>query len=204
MLENEKFDKPARNNPDESPPCCGPTSGQSDCCSPGSGGSKSFKTAIFVVVILLACAVAAHSLLTKGNRTANTSPPTESFRADLASLALFNSEGAEQKAVFILLADESGGLDEKTFQQTEQAASRITSKGTPIGTVTIDSKSDDYALLTKNFSIDSFPSVVIMVKGAGSAVVSGQITEARLLEAFVEASTAGPCCPGSDPSCCPK
>jgi hypothetical protein len=201
MVENEKSDKFAKNDLDETQPCCGPTSGQSDCCS---SGSKSFKTAVFVVVILLACVVAARSLLTRGNRTANTSSQTESFRADLMSLALLNSEAAEQKAVFILLADESEELVEKALQQMQQATGKITSKGTPTGTFTIDSKSDDYALLTRNLSIDSFPSVVIMVKGGGSAVVSGQITEARLLEGFVEASTAGPCCPGSDPSCCPK
>ena len=35
-------------------------------------------------------------------------------------------------------------------------------------------------------------------------VVSGEITEAKLLSAFVRASTpVGPCGPGSGPSCCP-
>jgi hypothetical protein len=126
------------------------------------------------------------------------------FRTDFASLALLNSEAAGQEAVFLLLADESGEPAEKVLQQMEQAASKITAKGTSIGTFTIDSKSNDYAMLTENLSIDSFPSVVTVVRGRGNSVVSGQITETKLIEAFVEVSTASSCCPGSDPSCCPK
>jgi hypothetical protein len=46
---------------------CGPTEASGgDCCSPGSGGGKSWKTAIFVLVVLAACAVGAHSVLTNG------------------------------------------------------------------------------------------------------------------------------------------
>ncbi len=37
-----------------------------DCCSSGSGSLKSLKTAIFVLVILAAGALAAHSVLTNG------------------------------------------------------------------------------------------------------------------------------------------
>jgi hypothetical protein len=46
---------------------CGPTDASGgDCCSPGSGGGKSWKTAIFVLVVLAAGAVGAHSVLTNG------------------------------------------------------------------------------------------------------------------------------------------
>lgn len=46
---------------------CSDTSGlKGDCCSSGSGAWKSLKTALFVLVILAACAVAAHSVLSNG------------------------------------------------------------------------------------------------------------------------------------------
>jgi hypothetical protein len=86
----------------------------------------------------------------------------------------------------------------------EQAAGKITAKGTPAAAFRIDSKSDDYALLTKRLSVGSFPSVVVLVKGRGSSVVSDQITEARLLEAFLEANTPVSCCPANSPACCPR
>ena len=37
-----------------------------ECCSSGSGSLKSLKTALFILVILAACAVAAHSVLSNG------------------------------------------------------------------------------------------------------------------------------------------
>ena len=41
------------------------TGGQ--CCSSGSGSWKSLKTALFILVILAACTVAAHSVLSNGS-----------------------------------------------------------------------------------------------------------------------------------------
>ncbi|MHC4678555.1 MAG: cytochrome c biogenesis CcdA family protein [Planctomycetota bacterium] len=66
----------------------------------------------------------------------------------MTSLALSDSQAAGQEAVFVLLPDESGEAAERLLQQMEQAAGKITENGTPVGTFKIDSKSDDYALLT--------------------------------------------------------
>ncbi len=69
MDANEDNGKQAESCSDSSAPSC-----DVDCCSPSSGGGgKSWKTAVFVVVILLAGAVAAHSLLTKNGETASVS-----------------------------------------------------------------------------------------------------------------------------------
>ena len=51
---------------------CNDSSGSGgDCCSSGSGSLKSLKTVIFVLVIIAACALAAHSVLSNGT---NNSP----------------------------------------------------------------------------------------------------------------------------------
>ncbi len=69
MDANKDNGKQAESCSDSSAPSC-----DVDCCSPSSGdGGKSWKTAVFVVVILLAVAVAAHSLLTKNGETASVS-----------------------------------------------------------------------------------------------------------------------------------
>jgi hypothetical protein len=193
MAEKEELNAPAGDDLDRSGSCCTPGSGRTDCCGSGSGGSKCIRTVIFFVVILLACVVAGRSLLTRGNKTASMTPP-----------ALSDSRVADNEAVLVLLTDETGDATQETLQQMEQAAGKITAKGTPAAAFRIDSKSDDYALLTKRLSVGSFPSVVVLVKGHGSSVVSGQITEARLLEAFLEANTPASCCPANSPACCPR
>lgn len=47
---------------------CDSSSGDDVCCSP-SGGKKSWRTVLFVTVLMLAGAVAAHSVLTNGDKT---------------------------------------------------------------------------------------------------------------------------------------
>jgi hypothetical protein len=46
-----------------------------ECCSSDSGSLKSLKTAIFVLVIIAACALAAHSVLTKGTNSPCSGSP---------------------------------------------------------------------------------------------------------------------------------
>jgi len=49
---------------------CSDSSGSGgDCCSSGSGSLKSLKTVIFVLVIIAACALAAHSVLSEGTNS---------------------------------------------------------------------------------------------------------------------------------------
>ena len=90
MDANEDSGKQAESSCDSSTPGCGV-----DCCSPSSGGGgKNWKTAVFVVVILLAGAVAAHSLLTKNGETASISGEgTSSFgTSSLAGKAGLSTE----------------------------------------------------------------------------------------------------------------
>ena len=86
MDTNEDNGKQAESCCDSSAPGCGV-----DCCSPSSGGGgKNWKTMVFVVVILLAGVVAAHSLLTKNGETASVSGEgTSSF----GTSSLFDEAG---------------------------------------------------------------------------------------------------------------
>jgi hypothetical protein len=59
METNEEMTQENENNTNS------PDSG-GECCSSGSGRYKSLKTALFVLAILAACAVAAHSVLSNG------------------------------------------------------------------------------------------------------------------------------------------
>ena len=122
---------------------------------------------------------------------------------NLASLAELNSLAADKKAVFILLAGDSQQATEKVGRALEQTSKTITEKGTPVAIFTLDSNKDDYARLVKDLSIESFPSVVVMGKGAGVSVVSGTVNETNLLTAFVKATTSS-CDPIKSTGCCPK
>lgn len=49
--------------------CCDSSGSGGDCCSSGSGNWKSWRTALFILVLLAAGALAAHSVLSNGTNS---------------------------------------------------------------------------------------------------------------------------------------
>ena len=127
---------------------------------------------------------------------------TLSFKP-LDSLASLNTVAADTDAVFVLL----GGKDQLDMQpitkEVEAAAKKIQAGGMRVSAFTLKKDSPNYTQLAKQFSI---PCAVAMVKGRGISAVSGEITEAKLIQAFVTASRSGSsCCPGGGGgTCAPK
>lgn len=123
---------------------------------------------------------------------------------ELDSLASLNKVAAETDVVFILLAAEDKLKMESVTTEVEAAAKKIQAGGSRICAFTLKKDAPNYAQLAKQFSI---PCVLAMVKGRGLRAVSGDITEKKLIQAFVMASRPqsgcgpGACGPGG--SCGP-
>jgi hypothetical protein len=125
---------------------------------------------------------------------------TLSFKP-LDSLASLNKVAADTDAVFVLLGAEDQLDMEPIASQVEAAAKKIQAGGMRVSAFTLKKDSPNYAQLAKQFSI---PCAVAMVKGRGISAVSGEITETKLIQAFVTASKSGSsCCPGGR-TCAPK
>ncbi len=229
MDTNEDNEKQVESCCDSSVPGCGV-----DCCSPSSSDGKSWKTAVFVVVILLAGAVAAHSLLTKNDETAGVSgdgtssfgtsglsgkaglstgqPNTNEYLSEAVAVScgvtLDSIESlaklADQKkanVAFIFLAGEDEESARSASVQVEATINMLSTKGKQVAAFTLERGAQGYDQLITQFSVESFPSVIVAGKGCGAAAVSGEINETKLLRAFVVASTPVSCGPGG---CCPS
>ena len=81
----------------------------------------------------------------------------------------------------------------------EKTAEKIRARGTKLGIFTFEDGSPEYADIVKQVPP---PGVLAMVKGRGASAVSGDITESKLMQAFVAASSGGGCGPASS-GCCP-
>jgi len=113
---------------------------------------------------------------------------------ELSSLASLNKVAANFDAVFILLGGEDQLKMQQVTKEVEAAAKTIQSGGSRISAFTLKKDAPDYRRLAKQFSI---PCAVAMVKGGGASGISGEITETKLIQAFVTASRSGSgCCPG--------
>ncbi len=250
-MNNEKEQTNSQENASDLQPCC---DGGSCCTSSSDGNRKSWKTVVFILIVLAAGAVLARSLIRKsdsaieqGQNTfaaipseviqdtpsplkaeATTQIPTAPkgdtvtravasektteqdvsdtaspalWGPELDSLALLDKAAANSSAVFILLAADDQESNQAATKQIEAAAKKIQSGGTQISAFRLKQDAPNYANLTKQLST---PCVIAMVKGGGlSGVSADEITETKLVQAFVAASrpSSGCCPPGSGASC---
>jgi len=111
----------------------------------------------------------------------------------LDSLASLNKVAVNQDAVFVfILAKGTDTVSKETTDAIASAEQKIESTGVQIGLYTLQSSSPEYANIAAQLTL---PSMLVMSKGRGMGAVSGEITETKLLQAYVASSRAGGCCP---------
>ncbi len=199
------------------------TSIQDASCGPGccctSGGSFSRMRMIICALILVAATVLVARAIIK-NRSAATPVPAASFTAptvaqpaatagslappaaiaatpaervatEIATLAELNTAAAKTDAVFVFLPGKRGT---PPLAQMQAAVKTIAAQGKTIGIFTLKTTAPEYQSIAAQVPV---PCVLAMVKGRGAAPVSGDITEAKLVQGFVAASSGGGCGPAS-------
>jgi len=119
----------------------------------------------------------------------------------IESLGDLNSRAADSDGVFVFLAGDDAGKARDAVRVIEKAAEKIRARGTKLGLFTLANGSAEFGDLAAQVPP---PGVLAMVKGRGGSMVSDGITEDKLLQAFVTASSASTCGPsGCGPSGCP-
>ncbi len=193
-------------------------------CEPGCNcgktglGSKG-KMIICLVVVIAAAAVLGRSVSRKAvNETLQsqtafastvpvlTSPASTmaietklSWGEPLKDMASLNQVATQTDAIYMYLYEKGQVADESVKRQIEQAAVKVQSGGAKMAFYTLDATSQDYAQITSQVPA---PCVLAMVKGGGITVVSGEITEGKLLQAIVAASRPSSCGTGCGPVGC--
>lgn len=192
------------NTPSEDKCCSADSAGASqdaasDCCSSGSKW-VCCKRAIFVIVMLVAVAVAAHAIATRAINSRNATLPGSQL---LSSLAELNEAAVDKDVVFVVLAgDDQQGVKD-VAARVEKVVNGLAAKDKKVGFFTMDKDAKAYDHLAAQFAKGSFPCVAVLGIGCTSSGVTGEVTEERLLRAFVLASTPVSGC-GTGPACCPS
>ncbi|UCE46224.1 MAG: hypothetical protein JSW47_11435 [Phycisphaerales bacterium] len=120
---------------------------------------------------------------------------------ELDSLASLNKTAVDADAVFIFLTADDQESNQAAIKQIEAAAKMIQTSGTRVSAFRLKEGAPNYANLAEQLSV---PCVLAMVKGGGvSGVSADQITETKLVQAFVTASRPSSACCPSGGSCCP-
>jgi len=119
----------------------------------------------------------------------------------LDSLASLNKVAVNQDAVFVFIpAKGNDTVNKQTTDAIASAEKRIKSTGVSLGLYTLQSGSPEYANIAAQLPL---PGMLVLSKGRGIGALSGEITETKLLQAYVASSRAGGCGPsGCGPAGC--
>lgn len=129
-------------------------------------------------------------------------PKTESAAVvgqELAAFAELNTLAANRAAVFVFLPAVGPTAGKAPTAPMEAAARTLEAQGKKVGLFTLKTNSPDYEGIAAQAPL---PAVLALVAGRSAKVVSGEITETKLVQAFVAASSGGGCGAGGG-SCGP-
>jgi MYXO-CTERM domain-containing protein len=128
-------------------------------------------------------------------------PTTEKRVEPIGTLSELNTVATNLDAVFVFLPGKEGTSANSPSTPMKNAARTIEAQGKKIGLFTLKAGSPDYDQIAGQISL---PAVLAMVKGRGMNAISGDITETKLVQGFLAASSAGGCGPSAGAGCCPK
>lgn len=195
----------------------------SDCDCHAKGSTGKTRLIIGAIVLAAAGALVARAVV-KNNATADA-PASTGFAAlpavvqgpksndvtkvvetnavkEISALSELNTMAKDMDGVFVYLPGKTNAVAKESTAQLRSAAQTIERqiKG-KIGVFTLKTDSRDYEQVASQIAV---PGTLAMVKGRGMAPVSGEITEAKLVQAFVSASSAGGGCGSSSGGCGPR
>lgn len=140
------------------------------------------------------------SMMPAGEKTLPISESSLAIR-EIAAISDLNTVATDSDAVFVYLPGKEETADAAPTTAIQSATQTIESNaGKKVGTFRLKVDSPEYVQLAAQ---GTAPGVLAMVKGGGMATTSGEITEAKLVQAFVSASSSGGGCGPSSAGCGP-
>jgi len=110
-------------------------------------------------------------------------------------LSSLNKVALNQDTVFIyvpVMGKET--IKNETAKVIRSVEKQLKSKRIRLGVYTLKTSSSDYSKIKAQLPL---PGILVLTKGRGSGTVSGDITEAKLLQAYVASTQGGGCCPST-------
>ncbi len=214
--------------------CCQSSGGNaSSCCNPKDGSWSKGKMLISAIIMLAAFGVGASSFVRVTTAQSEKISPARSFAAALdehpaspevdldkvkprpqreeilfeilSSLQTLDTLAADKDVVFIIMLDQGQQSSRTNCKQIALVLNKLRASGQKIAAFTLGNTGPDYDRLVQHFAVKSFPCVVVIGRQGIASAVSGDITETRLYNAFVQAFKPTACCPTSSTAgCCPK
>jgi hypothetical protein len=176
--------------------------------------STPWKIGIVIAVLLLVAGAIIYSVVSKNTATAVAGSATCNSPAGPAAGAPSNPDFsdlnwaqdigaklADSNYTLIFLAADSEDVNTKAKTELANACNKIMGQGVKLSGLTIDQQNPEYSTTISRMSSAPLPAVFLVAKNFNGLMITGDITETRVFQAFLTLAKA--CAPGSSSSCCP-
>jgi hypothetical protein len=201
--------------------CCD----QKGCCpSPSEDatrqpdrGKKRWKIAVFALGMLMIIGATAYSLITRHTSASpvplnNIGVPqiASSNRGNaLSTLGIgdllwakeLNTIFTDHNLIFVILPGNDTNLNDTLANRISDATAKIEARHTSVGTFTLNASDPEFSVTTERLAITQLPAVLAISTTGNGAIITGDITEGKLLQTYVVV-TQPICVPGGSSGCC--
>lgn len=174
-----------------------------------------WKKAVFAIGILIVIGAVTYSLVIRkadsagsppaagsapaATNASSSTPPSNSI-GELKWVSNLKTRFADHDFMFVILPGSNDTI-KNVYQEIDKAAAKIKAEGVRIDTLTLGSDDPELPITAQRLAISKLPAVIVFSSSGSGALISGEITETKLLQAYLTALKA--CPPGSSSGCCP-
>ncbi|UCH50670.1 MAG: hypothetical protein JSV54_06550 [Chloroflexota bacterium] len=200
--------------------CCD----QKDCCPSSSdnttqqsaGSKKWWKIAVFALGMLMIIGATSYSLITR-HINASSAPldnggipqigseqniPNILGLSDLTWVQNLSTTFTEHDFMFVILPDSDSDSTKTLTNRVIEATATIEARGARVETITLSPDNSEFSTTMHRLAIGQVPAVLAISVSGNGAIMTGDITEEKLLQTYLVVSQPPVCPPGSSPGCC--
>lgn len=171
----------------------------------------------FALGILLIVAGATYSLITRNSAASNgllgkgnvpqvgsntgKSAPAAMGVGDLIWAQNLNAIFADHDFIFVILPGSDSDSTKTLANRVAEATVKIETRGARVETITLSASDPEFSITTERLAITQLPVVLAISISGNGAILTGDITEGKLLQTYLVVSQPV-CAPGSSPGCC--
>jgi len=178
---------------------------------------KWWKIAGFALGILLIAAATTYALTTRnsaassgplgngnvpsiGSNTSKSAPAAMGV-GDLKWAKNLATKFTDHDFIFVIMPGSDNDSTETLTNRVSDAAVKIEAKGARVDTITLSASDPEFSITTERLAITQLPAVLAISISGNGAIMTGDITEGKLLQTYLVVSQPI-CAPGSSSGCC--
>ncbi len=128
--------------------------------------------------------------------------PRATVIVDLKLSESLAAKFADHDFIFVTLPDNDIKSTKTLTNQISDAAAKIEARGARVETITLSPDDPEFSITMRRLAIGGVPAVLAISVSGNGAIMTGDITEENLLQAYLTVLQPPICAPGSSSGCC--